>query len=71
MEIQLAEEKLCCRENSLEEIGLAHGFPMTDSSQHKQNMANYTALPDAKAFERITFIFESIHLHNAAVTPTR
>ena len=44
---------------------------MTDSSQHKQNMANYTALPDAKAFESITFICESIHLHNAVVTPTR
>ena len=44
---------------------------MTDSSQHKQNMAHYTALPDAKAFESITFIFESMHLHNAVVTPTR
>ena len=44
---------------------------MTDSSQHKQNMAHYTALPNAKAFESINFIFESIHLHNAVVTPTR
>ena len=34
-------------------------------------MTNYTALPDAKAFENVTFIFESIHLHNDVVTPTR
>ena len=41
------------------------------SKQAKHGAMQYTALPDAKAFESITFIFESIHIHNAVVMATR
>ena len=73
MEIQLAEEKLRCCENSLEKVYLAHGFSYDrfKSKLAKHGALHYTALLDAKAFESITFIFESIHIHNAVVMPTR